>query len=292
MDARFQAERKLAQTLIESRPDAAAAALEELPSEEAREVLRQAGAGPSALVLDRMAPASAAAILAEMPADEASDRITKLPLHSVATILRRMPAPARERGLAGLPTDVRPGIQVLLDYPEGTAGALADPQVLVVPADLDVRHARARALERPSEAHYNLYVIERSGRLVGVMNLRELFASRESDPLTAVMREPIYRIHARAQRMEVIGHPGWKRVHSLPVVEDGERLLGAIRFRTLRELETELLRGRHADAPSTGRALGELYWTGISGILEALLSALATPVRGASAEKDDDGRDA
>jgi len=175
----------------------------------------------------------------------------------------------------------------VLEYPDGTAGALADPRVLALPADLDVRAARSRAIENPAEAHYNVYVVERDGVLVGVLNLRELFASSERERLAAVMNEVTHRIPARAERLEVIAHPGWKQVHSLPVVDDAGRLVGAIRFRTLRGLEDEAFRTAAREARSTGWALGELYWTGVSGMLEAFVTALAPGWRPAAAQRNE-----
>lgn len=61
-------------------------------------------------------------------------------------------------------------------------------------------------------------------------------------------------------------------MHSLPVVDEDHHYLGALRYRTLRELEEELLRGRGGDR-DTAAALGELFATGAAGLLDALAPA-------------------
>lgn len=287
MDARRRAERRLARTLLETQPASAAAVLEDLAPEHAAEILREALPGAAAGPLSLMTSAAASAALEHLSDDDARDRLAELPPHAAATVLRRMPPGTRERLVAALPPAVGRAVQALLAYPEGTAGALADPRVLAFPPDLTVRVARTRATESASHAHYNLYVVERDGVLVGVLNLRELFASPEQERLAAVMNAATHRIPARAERLEVIAHPGWRQVHSLPVVDDAGRLVGAIRFRTLRGLEEEAFRRAAREVGSTGSALGELYWTGVSGMLDALLTALAPGWRGASVEGDE-----
>lgn len=288
MERRNRAERRLAQTLMEERPSDAAAAIEGLPPREAGLLLTEVSAGDAAAILGWMVPADAAAALGRMPLDASRDCVTALSARSAAAILRRSEPAVRERLLEALPSGFGAALQSLLTYPDATAGALMDPEVLTLPVDVDVREARGRVMKHASEAHYNLYVIERGGRLAGVLNLRELFAGDERQTVAALMNEATHRIHARADRLEVITHGGWKHVHSLPVVDEEERFLGAIRFRTLREVEEEVFRRAPGEGASAGRALGELYWTGLSGMLDAIVAAVAPHDR--SSEDTSHGR--
>ncbi len=287
MDARHRVEERLAAALLESQPAAAASVVEALEAGTAAALLAASGAAEAAAVLERMLPAEAGAALERMPEEAARERLAGLSPAAAAAVLRRLDPGARERLLATLDPGDRATLEPVLAAPEGTAAALMDPRVLALPTDLDVRAARARLMERPGEAHYNVYVVERDGTLVGVLNLRELLASPERETLRAVMREATFRVPAGLSRLEVIAHPGWRHVHSLPVVDDAGRFLGAIRFRTLRELEDAAFRRREGGGPSTGGALGELYWAGVSGMLSALVSALA-PETPAGAREDGD----
>ncbi len=146
-----------------------------------------------------------------------------------------------------------------------------DPEVLALPSDLTARSALQRVREAASFARYNLYVVDREQRLVGVLNLRELLRARAGDLLSELMVRDPMRITAAADRATLLAHPAWQRVASLPVVDDDGRYLGAVRYRTLRELENEILPKRRDD--DTGAALGTLLTVGAAAVLEAIRGA-------------------
>jgi hypothetical protein len=76
-------------------------------------------------------------------------------------------------------------------------------------------------------------------------------------------------------RAAILAHPGWRRFHALPVVDRDAVLLGAIRYQTFRGLEDAARdQSRRADAVTTVFALGELYWLGLSGLLDGLSSVV------------------
>jgi Mg/Co/Ni transporter MgtE len=118
-------------------------------------------------------------------------------------------------------------------------------------------------------ARYNLYVVDQGGRLVGALNLRELLLARSRTLLSDLMVRDPHRVQGKADRATVLTHPGWKEVHALPVVDADETYLGAIRYRTLRELEEELLAPRDRDM-DTGAAFGQVIAAVAEGVLDAL----------------------
>jgi hypothetical protein len=65
-------------------------------------------------------------------------------------------------------------------------------------------------------------------------------------------------------------------VHALPVVDERDRYLGAVRYRTLRRLEDDM-RGVPSEERATARALGGLFRAGASAMLEAMVAS--TPDR-------------
>jgi hypothetical protein len=88
-----------------------------------------------------------------------------------------------------------------------------------------------------------------------------------------MVRNPA-RLNADADRSLVVSHPGWKRVHSLPVVDDRGGYLGMVRYRTLRQLEEELLGAAQTDA-NASESLGEVFAAGASGLLDAFTGPVA-----------------
>ncbi len=276
-------ETELAREAMSAHPLESAAALERLPAEEAVGLLDRVDAALAATVLRRMAtPATAEILRASAPA-RAATWIAALPLDLAAVCLRRLEEASREAIFSHLPEGRGRALRALLGFPEQTAGALMDPEVLALPLDLSAGEALELVRRNPEHARYNLYVVDREQLLVGVLNLRELLLADARAPLAESMREQVHRLRADADRHTIVSDPGWREVHSLPVVDEGGLFLGAVRYRTLRRLEEEL-RGARPDEGVTARALGDLFRTGAAGVFEAVAASIP-----AASERSDDG---
>lgn len=273
----MEIERRLSRTLLEAHPEEAARALETLDAARAAAVLADGPADVAAGALARTVPHAAASVLTALHPARAAALLAALPFDVAAAHLRRIDAGAREERIAALPDPLARSFRSLLRFPEGTAGALMDPRVAALADDITAAEALRALRTAADRALYNVYVVDRDQNLVGVLNLRELLLARPGERLSAVMGDPVHRLRAGADSLEIVSHPGWQQVHSLPVVDSGGRLLGAIRYRTLRRLEDEL-RGplQRTDSP-TARALGELFGTALSGWVDALAGAVAAP---------------
>lgn len=258
----------LAAGLIQNHPDEAARVVEnlsaesaagvlaELPPEAGRELLCRIGAHGLDALLPRLEPGPLARMLEDAGADTA------------ARILRRLPEERREQVLEALPERTVAALRVLLRHPEDSAGALLDPDVLSLSAELTAEQALAQVRTHPERARYNLYVTDAEQRLLGALNLRELLLAPADAKLRSVMQPATHRLSARADRHQIAAHPGWRDVHALPVVDESGAYLGAIRYHTLRRIEEELDQA-DTGAGTTARALGELYATGASSVLQA-----------------------
>jgi len=259
----------LADQLLSQHPDRAAAVLERHEAAAAAARLRRLEPSAAAGVLRRLSPQHGAAVLAALPREEAAAQLATLPLDAAARLLRRQGAPEQGALLEALEPRLARSLRGLLRFDEHTAGALMDPDVLALPLDLTAGAALARVREQPEQARYNLYVVDAEQRLVGALNLRELLIADAHARLVDLMVPDPLRLPASADRARVVGHPGWREVHALPVVDEAGHYLGAVRYRTLRELEEELLRGDSGDR-DTAEALGELFAAGAAGLLDAL----------------------
>ena len=264
-------QKTLAESLLASHPQDAARALEAVPAGPAAALLERAPGSSGSSVLEAMVPHAATAVLQEMAPDVAARLLAHVPIHAAARLLRRLDAERRDSLLSLLPPRPQRALRALASYPEQTAGALMDPEVLALPDDITAREARSRVRSAPEHARYNVYVVDREGRLVGALNLRELFLAAPSATLASVMTRLVHRLAASADRHAIVQHPGWREGHALPVVDPNGRYLGALRYRTLRRLEEEL-RGVADARDVTVDALGELFATGASGVLKALTS--------------------
>jgi predicted transcriptional regulator len=94
--------------------------------------------------------------------------------------------------------------------------------------------------------------------------------ARARDPVNIVMHRDGDRLSVGMPVAIVRQHPGWRRHHAMPVVDDQERLVGAIQYRMLRKLEREAP-DREADAARlTANALAEIFQLGTTGLVSAI----------------------
>jgi magnesium transporter len=260
---------RLAEELIRNHPERTAAVLERLGATESIRVISKGDPREAAAVLRRMILPTSVVVLEGVDLDRAIELVKALELDVASRLIRPLPEQRRVAILERLPPREMRALGALLRFPENSAGSLMDPNVMALPEDLTAKEALGRVRDEPDSARYNLYVTDREQKLVGAMNLRELFLARPHDRLSELMvRDPLY-LDANDDRAAVIGHHGWKEVHSLPVVDSRRCFLGAVRYRTLRSLEQALLGAKEEDGNAT-EALGELFAAGASGLLDAL----------------------
>lgn len=259
----------LAERLMRSHPGRAAWVLERHEPAAALPALSDGEAEDAAEVLRRLSPQRASQVLALLARTRAAALLAHLDLDQAVRLVRRLPDAVRTELLAHFDERRARAVGALLGFREGSAGALMDPEVLALPSAFSARDALARVRAEPEQARYNLYVVDEEQRLVGVLNLRELMLAPPAQTLAELMFPRPLRLEANADRSVVVSHPGWREVHSLPVVDERGVYLGAIRYRTLRELEQALLAGQ-SEEQSTSGALGQLFAAGASGLFEAL----------------------
>jgi magnesium transporter len=267
--------RMLSAAFMETHPREAALVLEGLAVADAAAALDSVPPEIAAPVLQEMTlPAGASCLLACEPG-QTGEILATLPPDESARLLRGLEAPERARLLAGTPDETRDTLSVLLQYPESTAGALMDPRVLALPEDLTIAEARKRVRRHSRFLRYYLYVTRRDKTLAGAITLRELMLARASFLLSEVAHRPVEHIATGESRKAILAHPAWRRFHAMPVVDERGRLVGVIRYETIRDLEAGRDVQKPQDPVSLAMALGELYWLGATSVTRQLLDALS-----------------
>jgi magnesium transporter len=265
----------LARAFAAGYPMEAAAALEPRSAEEVAQVFHAIPPETAASVLFRMAPGPAANTVERLDVEYAASVFSKLTIDAALPLLRRVTAQRRDAIIEALPAEQADAVKAVIGFPTGSAGALMDPRAIALPADLTVEEALKVVRREAEHAHYNLYVVDRDRALLGVLNLRELMLAGPRDRLEAITRPALHRLLPNADRYAIVAHPGWRDVHSLPVVDRDGRFLGALRYRTLRRLEDELQDAGPGPDQITARALGDFFWVGVGGVIDAIAAAVA-----------------
>ena len=155
-------------------------------------------------------------------------------------------------------------IREQLRYPPLSVGESMEAGIPAVPVHWSIGQAREVVEEAARLQCPYLYVIDASGALVGVLQIRELDRFADS-PVEAAMNTSIVRLHAYSPLESILDHPGWNEYDVLPVTGRMNTLVGVLRHKNLR---------RHGVAPEASSvgdesfadialSLGELYWSGL-----------------------------
>lgn len=271
------AEDRLARAFLELHPPRAALTLAQMPVARAAAVLAAVPARIAATVLREMTVAYASDCIDQLDAQNAAPMLTELNPGDAAGVIRALNPERRERVLAALAPNVREPVIRMLAYPDGTAGAVMDPTIFHLPADIIVADARARLLRAAHELLYYLYIVDRDRRLIGVLDIAELMHAPARARVSALMHRDVDYLSVWVPVAVVRRHAGWQRFHAMPVVDEDKHLLGAIRYQTLRKLERDAS-GVQEPAGLTAGALAELFQLGTTGLVAGLAATVA-PVR-------------
>ena len=270
-----RAEERLAIALIASHPEDAARLLDAQEASDVAAVLAGLPPAQAARVYHLLGPSVAAACAEILNDDTLAPILAALPAEALVAAVRRA-SPARRPGLiASLPEDRRRPLDSALRYPEDSAAAIADPFVLTLAEDLSVGDAQ-RQLKGSRHAYHYLYVVARGGLLVGALAVPELLAGRPRQGVASLMRRDLVRLAAHTDLATVAAHPAWRDFDALPVVDDAGRLIGAIRHKTVRHLRLDT----GPPVVETIVRLSEMYWVGLSGILNSLSAATSVAAGG------------
>jgi magnesium transporter len=186
--------------------EATAELLAELPSHLAAETSEPMQTDELSTVLDRMDP------------DEAADLLGDLPPVRAALVLGEM-----DRA-----EDVLP----LLHHEDESAGGLMTTAFVAVRRQMTAAEAIdfLRHISPETETPYYLYVIDRNGKLIGNIGLRDLIVAAPSSPVETFMDRDVVSVLAGTDQEEVARMFVRYDLAALPVVDPVGVLLGVITY--------------------------------------------------------------
>lgn len=198
--------------LPELHPDDSADILEELDDEQAAELVAVLSTETVIRIVDEMEPDEAADLLGDMPRDRA-----------IAV-------------LAGLedPDEVRP----LLLHADDSAGGLMTSDFLALRVRMTAGEAlqAIREWQPDSGSVYYLFVVDRLGRLLGVVNLWQLVVANPRTPLSEIMDPEVIYVRVGVDQEECARLMVRYDLVALPVVNGDDTLVGVVTFDDVMEV--------------------------------------------------------
>ncbi len=172
-------------------------------------------------------------LVCALPSGERRSWLRLAPPDDVADLIQRSPTAERERLLALLDEPTRAEVIGLLAYREDEAGGLMNPRYARVRPDATVDEAisylRKQAREH-LETLYYVYVLDEQQKLVGVVSLKQLFASKPEKTVRDVMTADLVTAGEHDDQQAVSQLLAQYDLIAIPVVDSERHMKGLVTF--------------------------------------------------------------
>ncbi len=170
------------------------------------------------LILEDISQEKLTEIVEDMPSDDAADLIADLPEQQAQEILSHIDREKSE------------DVQMLLEYPEDSAGGIMQTELISLEQNYTVQAAidLIRSMAEGVEDFHNVFVTDSQGKLVGVLPLRKLLLAKTNTPVAEIMDRAVVYVTADMDQEEVANIFKKYDLVSLPVVDNKIHIVGRI----------------------------------------------------------------
>jgi CBS domain-containing protein len=215
--------------------------LEELGREERVEVMTAIPEEDAADVLESSEPDVQTSVIQELPSERASDILDEMKPDEAADVLGELPEERAEELIALMETDKAEEVSRLMQYEPETAAGKMTTEFIALPDSMTAEQVIMRLREtKPDSGNiYYLYVVNGSGRLVGVLSVRALLISPPGTPISELMRTDVVSVRPDMSSDDVAGALVKYDLLAVPVAEEDGRLVGIVTIDHLIDLLLE-----------------------------------------------------
>lgn len=170
------------------------------------------------------------AILKDMDREKAADILEEMEQDEAVDLLSEMTDEDSDQLLNLMEQEDASDLRELLEYEDGTAGSMMTTDFLAFSEELttDEVITRLRELAPDADYVYYLYVVDREGRLSGVLSLRELIINAPETRILEIMRTKVISVTPEEDEKQVRRLFTKYSLLALPVVDDFGKLSGII----------------------------------------------------------------
>jgi magnesium transporter len=207
----------------------AARILESYPAADILRVLQGTSPKNAANLLSSVTPPIAADTLSLMTTDLLKQIIPHMSPALAAALFQRLDEDLQRAILFRVPERYAQEIRSYMTYPVESVGSIMDPKFLVLQEELTVRDAMLHVRSRAQKDVHDVYVIDRTQKLVGKFSVRDLLLVDPEEKLQAVIVRDLPTIHPLESREEIVELFKERHFFTIPVVDLDDRLLGVVR---------------------------------------------------------------
>jgi magnesium transporter len=168
-------------------------------------------------------------ILALIDDEKVARLIVRADPDDAVTFIDSLPEERRERVMNLLDPERRAAVRELINYPEGTVGRIMTTDYMALPPDTTAQGAIDKIRERGElETFFYLYVVDDSGKLVGVVPIRNLVIAPPDRTLREMMIADPVKASVFMDQEEAARLVSRYELLALPIVDEAGRLEGII----------------------------------------------------------------
>jgi Mg/Co/Ni transporter MgtE len=217
------------------RPADLAAQLQDMPEKRQQEVAEALDDDRLADVLEELPDDDRVSIITGLPDERAADILEHMNDDDAADLLRELSTDEQERLLQIMEPDEAAPVRRLMTYGDYTAGGMmtSEPVVLLPDATVAEALARLRNPDLTPALAAQVFVVRPpqatpTGRYVGTAHFQRLLREPPSSLVSGVADRDIDPLSPEASLQQVTRHLATYNLVAAPVVDDNDRLLGAV----------------------------------------------------------------
>ena len=204
--------------------------LESLPVEQRLIVWDLVKAEREGEILLEVSDAVRQTLIADMDAHELVAATEQLDTDEIADLAPDLPREVFQGVIRSLSPEEREQLRSAMSYPEGTVGALMDFDVISIRDDVTVEVVLRylRRLDEMPDHTDQLFVVDGTGQLKGLLPINRLLVTRPKTLVTTVMRLDFLKLRPQEKAEDAAGAFERYDLVSAPVVDDRGRLIGRV----------------------------------------------------------------
>jgi magnesium transporter len=171
-------------------------------------------------------------ILEELPAETVAEGVRELDSDDAVAILADLPKDEQTEMLERLPPRERAALARSLLYPEHSTGRRMQTEFIAVPPAWTVGRTidHLRETSGLPDRSWETYVVDSDGRLQGTVALDRLLRTKRPVPVAELIDEEMHPVRVSEDQEDVARLFERYDLVSAPVVDEDDRLVGAITF--------------------------------------------------------------
>ena len=253
---------KLSLYFIQEHPRETASLLDSHSANEVVEFLESLAHEDAAAIIRYMSPELVLKCLNTAKADHAADMLQNLEIEFSARLLGRLSNQVRASILNKMTPTISHRLRQILRYPAGTLGRLISPDIFLANQEMSVQSVIDSARSSMSELLSDIFVIDESYILCGVVTLRKLLLADPDLKISQVMDVPDTVLNVRANPEYVKDNPRWQYKETLPVTDHNNKFVGVIKRSSLIEILSSKYYQEKTELPlmDTMVEVADLFW--------------------------------